>query len=619
MKFSDQLTHQLTPEWRSKYLRYEHLKELIYRIILVEYRARPTTNDPDGIVADPAQVRINQELEDKFFRELHTQLEELEVFYKWQELKLNSRFSELNHQLREFEQTDTPPSNLLFRAFSRRKNDLKFAYKEFYLNLIILQNFRVLNQTGFRKIAKKHDKVVVSTRGQEFMLDFVNVSYMVCSRAIQDMIDSAEEVVIRLEDGNRKKAMNALRVPPLRDFGKGKGVFPTGYLLGCSSILLLAMLIGAIYFIPLYGFEHWRVAYSAFRPTFLLTLFMFCHAINAKAWVKYGVNHVLIFEFDPRNRLSVSQVFEVASLGLFIWSVAGVLYIFSPVLGIHQFIVPGGLLLSYLCLFSLPLPVLFFRSRIWLFKKLIRIILAPFLHVEFADFWVADQLNSLVAVLLDVEFYICSFVVLLVELASGAPLKACGTYVYGVRPLIACLPAWFRFLQCLRRYRDSGQAFPHLANAGKYSFSLFVVFFSTLNATVKDTSGQSSAAFYLTLFLWVAAAVTNTVYATSWDLFMDWGLFEGMCALRKERVYPYTFLYILAVIEDGLLRCAWTLTLSVGQTKLFPQEIIAFPIAALEVLRRFVWNFFRLENEHLNNCGDFRVVRDISLKPLEFK
>ena len=32
-------------------------------------------------------------------------------------------------------------------------------------------------------------------------------------------------------------------------------------------------------------------------------------------------------------------------------------------------------------------------------------------------------------------------------------------------------------------------------------------------------------------------------------------------------------------------------------------------------LRRFVWNFFRLENEHLNNCGNFRAVRDISVKP----
>lgn len=35
------------------------------------------------------------------------------------------------------------------------------------------------------------------------------------------------------------------------------------------------------------------------------------------------------------------------------------------------------------------------------------------------------------------------------------------------------------------------------------------------------------------------------------------------------------------------------------------------------VSRRFVWNFFRLENEHLNNCGKFRAVRDISVAPMD--
>jgi xenotropic and polytropic retrovirus receptor 1 len=40
-------------------------------------------------------------------------------------------------------------------------------------------------------------------------------------------------------------------------------------------------------------------------------------------------------------------------------------------------------------------------------------------------------------------------------------------------------------------------------------------------------------------------------------------------------------------------------------------------LAILEVFRRFVWNFFRLENEHLNNCGQFRAVRDISIAPID--
>lgn len=35
-----------------------------------------------------------------------------------------------------------------------------------------------------------------------------------------------------------------------------------------------------------------------------------------------------------------------------------------------------------------------------------------------------------------------------------------------IRMFVAMLPAYFRFAQCLRRYRDSKEAFPHLVNAG---------------------------------------------------------------------------------------------------------------------------------------------------------
>lgn len=61
----------------------------------------------------------------------------------------------------------------------------------------------------------------------------------------------------------------------------------------------------------------------------------------------------------------------------------------------------------------------------------------------------------------------------------------CNSYSYGVRAVIQCLPAWFRFIQCLRRYRDTKRAFPHLVNAGKYSTSFFVVTFAALYSTHK--------------------------------------------------------------------------------------------------------------------------------------
>jgi hypothetical protein len=45
------------------------------------------------------------------------------------------------------------------------------------------------------------------------------------------------------------------------------------------------------------------------------------------------------------------------------------------------------------------------------------------------------------------------------------------------------------------------------------------------------------------------------------------------------------------------------------------QVSLKHPHSMFHVHRRFIWNFFRLENEHLNNCGQFRAVRDISVAP----
>ena len=36
--------------------------------------------------------------------------------------------------------------------------------------------------------------------------------------------------------------------------------------------------------------------------------------------------------------------------------------------------------------------------------------MAPFFPVTFADFWIADQMNSLAILLLDMEYFICHLI-----------------------------------------------------------------------------------------------------------------------------------------------------------------------------------------------------------------
>lgn len=164
---------------------------------------------------------------------------------------------------------------------------------------------------------------------------------------------------------------------------------------------------------------------------------------------------------------------------------------------------------------------------------------APFFPVQFADFWLADQLNSLVTALMDFQFLTCFYFTNSNDWVHINGVSHCMERDFIIRPIVNCLPAWFRFAQCLRRYRDSREAFPHLVNAGKYATTFLVVFFMTLK-TFHDPKFDSTYDNPYT-YAWIGAQVISSTYALTWDLKMDWGLFDKNAGentlLREEIVY----------------------------------------------------------------------------------
>ena len=82
-------------------------------------------------------------------------------------------------------------------------------------------------------------------------------------------------------------------------------------------------------------------------------------------------------------------------------------------------------------------------------------------------------------------------------------------------------------------------------------------------------------------------------------------------------VFYFQSFYYFAIIEDIMLRFIWIVSFLLTENKVLSVDFLTSLQAILEVFRRFVWNFFRLENEHLNNCGQFRAVRDISIAPID--
>ncbi|KAI5302733.1 hypothetical protein KEM56_000408, partial [Ascosphaera pollenicola] len=171
---------------------------------------------------------------------------------------------------------------------------------------------------------------------------------------------------------------------------------------------------------------------------------------------------------------------------------------------------------------------------------------------------------------------------------------------------MSTVPALIRGFQCLRRYIDTKNVFPHLVNLGKYTSTL--LFYVILSVYRIDRAYDIRAVF-------ITFAVINALYSSTWDLAMDWSLcniYSKNWGLRDSLAFRRKWVYYGAMILDPILRFNWIFYI------IFPRDfqhsaLLSFFVAFSEVIRRGIWVIFRVENEHCTNVELFRASRDIPL------
>ena len=420
----------------------------------------------------------------------------------------------------------------------------------------------------------------------------------------------------RLAHGDRRRAMQKLRVPTdgfhsfdWTTFGLGMWAM---FFVFCMTIIVIIAFRTRVADYP----DH-RVMFPMYRGLLYPLVMIAFVAINMYVWRKHHINYILIFGLDHRRHTNYIKMLHTAGQLAGLWSVSVFVYLFQDELGGDVSPWSAVAFLCFLVLYWFHPWGSMRRARYWLAKVIGRMVTAPLFSVRFEDFWLADQFNSLVVVFLDYEYLFC---VLAKRDYSGDGAQ-CRGGEYIARAVIAALPPWWRLAQCIRRYRDTNKVH-HIHNALKYLSSIVVVIFSTTAGVVRDrgdVAGESptGTAWFV---LWGLACLVNTSFATYWDLCKDWGLFASGAKkhrfLRRDLLYPPA-VYYLAMVNNVVFRLAWTLSISVGYFDLFFSDGLVAMIALGEMWRRFCWNFFRLENEHLNNCGEFRAVRRIPM-PFEY-
>ncbi|THH19131.1 hypothetical protein EW146_g1993 [Bondarzewia mesenterica] len=506
--------------------------------------------------------------------------------------------------------------------YTHAKKRLKKAVLEYYRGLEVLNNYRILNLTGFRKALKKFEKITKIPVQHAYMKEKVrpvlhsqtllekdiciikvDPSAFASGEVVQGLVKEMEDqFAARFTRGDKKRALVRLRASSQHKTHHFS-TFRTGLAFGLG----VPALVDGIYrsFQPeLRAKLAWEVMLFNYAILAIPAFFVFLVGLNVLVWSRSRINYVFIFEFDIRTRLDHREYFEIpaivlATLCYSFWLTfarIGAESVAPTTWPLIWLLFVAGLILN-------PFPVLFKESRWWLIRNITRLLTSGVHRVEFADFWMGDQFCSLVFTLSNLYFFACSYIVGF----RTDPWQQCAMpNGWGVHVVLASLPLLVRLVQSVRRWVDSG-LITHLINGGKYGSG--IIYYLAFYIWREKGAGRGPTFALFCLFGTIYSA-----YASSWDFLMDWSILKPHAKyplLRSELVYSsYTPLYYFSVISNVLIRFIWVIYIPTQGRNFAVRTFIA---AVLEMFRRWQWNFYRLENEHLGNMDQYRVTREVPL------
>ncbi|CAN7043522.1 unnamed protein product [Brassica oleracea var. botrytis] len=497
----------------------------------------------------------------------------------------------------------------------RHLNNYRYAYcflstrvRTTHNRLFVLFSF--LNTLAISKIMKKYDKIASRNAAKTYM-ETVDKSYLTICDEIRKLMVRVESIFVEyFASSNRSKAMNLLRPKVKKE--KHRTTFSSGFFVGCSVSLVIALAL-LIHARNIMGADGKNIYMETMFPLYSLfgfvVLHMIMYASNIYFWKRYRVNYPFIFGFKEGTELGYRHVL-LLSFGLNTLALAAVIMNldmemdpntndYKTITELLPLFIVGLVILITIC----PFNIFYRSSRFFFIMVVFRCIAAPLYKINLPDFFLADQFTSQVQALRSLEFYICYYGWGDFRLRQNTCRSS---HVYSTFYfIVAVIPYWSRFLQCVRRLieeKDSTEGY----NALKYFLTIVAVCLRTAYSLNRGNSWRNAAWFFSAL---------ATFYGTYWDIVFDWGLLHKSSKswLRGKLLVPHKSVYYVAMVVNVVLRLAWLQTVLDFNIPFLHREIMVALLAILEIIRRGIWNFFRLENEHLNNVGKFRAFKSVPL------
>ncbi|SSD59944.1 uncharacterized protein SCODWIG_01705 [Saccharomycodes ludwigii] len=160
--------------------------------------------------------------------------------------------------------------------------------------------------------------------------------------------------------------------------------------------------------------------------------------------------------------------------------------------------------------------------------------------------------------------------------------------------IVGVIPSTIRFVQCVREHQPF--------NAIKYGIHYPILFLTIKKLVYLIDQGNIDKTYNIEMMLdWVF--FLHAMYSFWWDCTMDWGL--ELWNFTSNNNVSSTWLrnstrfsnktYCVIIVVDFILRFVWFWQL------IFSISLDPFLLQFLEIFRRWLWIFLRLEYESWNN------------------
>ena len=644
MKFGQFLLENMVSEWRLFYIDYHKLKKLLKtfkrnflyithkkikesRLTNKSFNLKygdKSSNRLDSIfIPDRENSKVQVSLIAKkitFYRQLCIELYKVKFFF-------DRNMSYYKNKLHKIEKHLSTISK--YETLSYLKNKYENAIKELYKEMGYMNKYLDLNLQAKRKILKKFNKYIESqentkereksTLEQEEeikkMLEYINNTIVTGNLTKISTMETEIEKLFKkfFYDKYSFNAIKTLKESKAEISIKQKYAFYFGFFIGILLIIfILCILIANHFHIDMDDDAKFKTIFPMFRGYLVMVLYYWFLGLNVYVWNTYHINYKLAFNFDSHYSPVVS-VFKRAAFFTMIVAIMLLCYMIErtqiPILYDLINFIPLELtpLISYIIVFIYlfsPIKNSFnYPGRIYLGTLFLETMASITTTSDLRHTWLGDQMTSLVGPFRDIEYTVCYYVHY--NNTFEEKKRLCSSR----RPiviLIGIYPYCIRFLQVIKTMWEKKIIFPDILNAIKYVLSILVAISSYYSKTI-DIFGRT----------WLLIAGFSSCWSYCWDMKMDYGLIQNGTRnflLRNDLFYKKNWIYYTAMILNLMGRFAWVLTISPDVVyRWIRPEFFLMVIYMIEMCRRGMWNFFRIELKHIDLCNHFQVSDKIAL------